>query len=105
MTSLALAGCGSQSGLPEGDLIECAIGPGAQLSAVCIHSWNDVGGPGAFVITHPDGGFRRFVEGANGSLEAADGAVPLVAGAGDEVVVGDDRYVIPAEYRYRTTVP
>lgn len=95
-----LAACASESPPPAGDEVECAIGAGADLSAVCI--LEQVPGSPDIVIHHPDGGFRRFVrDAATGGLVPLDGAEPLVPQASEpgalQFAVGADRYRIPSE--------
>jgi len=92
-----LAACGVQSPEPEGDLIECAIGPGAEFARVCTLEMIKVD---QFTIHHPGGGFRRFVR-HDGGIEAIDGAEELsidVEGEGGETQysIGVDSYRIPA---------
>ena len=98
---IMLGGCGLQSSAPEGDLIECAIGPGAQFSKVCTRE--TLGGDD-FVIHHPDGGFRRFVWTGTGG----ERAIGTTIGAGEvetltplspshiEFALDNDRYRYPA---------
>lgn len=94
-----LAACGSESPPPPGDDIECAIGSGADFSAVC--TLERVGGTDQIILHHPDGGFRRLrFDPASGTLEVIDGADPVVLEQGEGVLqfaVGPDRYRIPRE--------
>jgi hypothetical protein len=95
-----LAACASESPPPSGDEVECAIGAGAELSAVCV--LEQVAGSPDVVIHHPDGGFRRFVrDAATGGIVPLDGAEPLVPQASEpgslQFAVGVDRYRIPSE--------
>lgn len=72
-----LAACGANTTPePEGPDVECAIGPGAQLEAVCTL---EVLTGGEFVIHHPDGGFRRFAyeDSSDIPVTPTDGAGPL----------------------------
>ena len=72
----ALSGCGGNiSQEPEGTIVECAIGPGAEYSSVCTF---ELIADDEFVIHHPDGGFRRFVFNDAGLLSASDGAEPVL---------------------------
>ena len=97
---LAITGCGAEqaSPPPPGDTVECAIGAGAELSAVC--TLEQVAASGEIIIHHPDGGFRRLGRDAqSGALIPLDGAELLVP---EEVgvdllafAVGTDRYRIP----------
>jgi hypothetical protein len=97
----ALAACGGEvSPSPPGDSVECAIGAGVAMSAVC--TLERVTEGDEIVIHHPDGGFRRFVRhAANGALAPLDGAEPLVMTKGEggalQFAVGEDRYAIPPE--------
>jgi hypothetical protein len=92
-----LAGCTSESPPPPGDAIECAIGAGADFSAVC--TLERVSGTPMIILHHPDGGFRRLtLDPASGTLAAVDGADPLVPEAGEGVLqfaIGPDRYRLP----------
>ncbi len=95
--AILLAACGSESPPPPGDAIACAIGAGAEFSPVC--TLEKVGGEGAFVVHHPDGGFRRFRI-ANGAIVASDGAAAVevladISHAHVEIAVETDRYRIP----------
>ena len=65
------AGCTTESPAPEGDLIDCAIGPGAEFSKVCTL---EVVGDGEFLLHSPDGSFRRLVWSEAEGLRTADGA-------------------------------
>lgn len=92
-----LAGCAEESPPPPGDVVECAIGAGAELSPVC--TLEQVAGSAELVLHHPDGGFRRLTrDPATGMLAPLDGADPLVPEPGDSEVeqfaVGADRYRI-----------
>lgn len=100
--ALALAGCGAEqtSPPPPGDTVECAIGAGAELSAVC--TLERVAASGEIIIHHPDGGFRRLGRDAqSGALIPLDGAELLVPEEGGANVlafaVGTDRYRIPGK--------
>ncbi|MDP5104294.1 MAG: hypothetical protein NWP98_10250 [Erythrobacter sp.] len=96
---LALTACGAESSPPPaGATVDCAIGVGAQLAAVC--TLEQVAGTQDIVIHHPDGGFRRLIrDAATGALAPLDGAEPLVASAPDgemlQFAVGEDRYAVP----------
>lgn len=96
-----LAACGANTTPePSGERVECAIGPGAEFQRVC--TLEEL--PQAqFVIHHPDGGFRRFMNDDEG-LNIADGAEPISMNILDgvelsvlEFSVGSDRYRIPQE--------
>jgi hypothetical protein len=93
-----LAGCGSESPPPPGDGIDCAVGAGADFSPVC--TLERVAGTDEIILHHPDGGFRRLIrDPATGTLDAGDGADPLVPTTGAagtlEFALGADRYRIP----------
>ncbi len=85
LLAATLISCGGETATPEpeGDSVDCAIGPGSDFSNVCTL---EVTAPGAFVIHHPDGGFRRFVlsEDEAATLSVADGAEPIVSETFDE---------------------
>ena len=93
-----LAGCGAESPPPPGVEVDCAIGAGAALSAVCkLERAGD-----EIILHHPDGGFRRLSrDPSTGALAARDGAEPLVTEAGDQGVarfsIGADQYRIPLD--------
>lgn len=97
---LVLAGCGGEtSPPPQGAEVECALGPGAELAKVCtLQKLTE----GAFIIHHPDGGFRRFAWDENGHLTTADGAELITSERLDtgantrEFALEVDRYRIPA---------
>jgi hypothetical protein len=93
-----LAACGSESPPPPGDEIDCAIGTGADFSAVC--TLEQVTGTQDIVLHHPDGGFRRLTrDPATGTLAPLDGAEPMVSETGSDsalqFAIGADRYRIP----------
>ena len=93
-----LAACGAQSSpSPAGEMVECAIGEGAEFASDC--TLERVSGGGQIVIHHPDGGFRRFrYDPAAGTVLPLDGAEPLVIEEGQgalQFAVGPDRYRIP----------
>ena len=98
---LLVSACGAgETPEPEGDAIACAIGPGAELSEVCTL---EILPQNAFVIHHPDGGFRRFVRDDEGAIAEADGAARLdiddVPNQPDETVefrVDGDLYRLPS---------
>ncbi len=95
--ALALLGaCGDTSPAPEGEMIACAIGQGADFAEDC--TLERVAGGDAVILHHPDGGFRRMrLDPATGVPVAADGAESVVIErAGDtlQFAVGGDRYRI-----------
>lgn len=80
-----------------GEPISCALAGASQFAAQCRVERNGA----TIVVRHPDGGFRRLEVSADGqNLLAADGAQQSQsARKGDhfEVILGDDRYVIPVQ--------
>ena len=80
--------------------IECAIGPGAEFAPDCLVERAGIDGATVLAVRHPDGGFRRFEQLADGrGLAMYDGAgIAELALAGEvlEVRVGNDRYRFPA---------
>jgi hypothetical protein len=95
---LVLAGCASESPPPEGMMIDCAIGAGADFSAAC--TLEEVAQGRQIILHHPDGGFRRLAyDPASAVLAAGDGAEPLVPQEAEPGVIafalGADRYRIP----------
>ncbi|MEL7219268.1 MAG: hypothetical protein AAGK01_12665 [Pseudomonadota bacterium] len=92
-----VAACATESPAPEGDVIDCAIGPGSEYSKVCTL---ELSNGNEFLIHSPDGGFRRVIlDPAAGEIGAVDGADPLriIAQNGDlaEFEIGGDRYRVP----------
>ncbi|MCM8731352.1 hypothetical protein ACFO8O_10315 [Hephaestia sp. GCM10023244] len=106
----ALGGCGQAapdspapqpaetgaSGAASGNHIACAPEGAAGFSTVCtLEREGDV-----LVVRNPDGGFHRLSIGEDGSITAADGAeaagVTALAGNQIEVMIGGDRYRLPA---------
>lgn len=70
--------------------MDCAIGPGSELSADC---FVEIAGD-TLVVRHPDGSFRRLLR-TDGGLSAADGAGELVVERSDGMVdltIEGDRY-------------
>ncbi len=55
-----LVACSTESPAPEGEMIDCAIGPGAELSGVCTLEQIDGDRIELFLVHHPDGSFRRL---------------------------------------------
>ena len=94
--ALLLIACGSETSAPDGEAIECAIGPGSEFSPVCtLEETSDE----EFILHHPDGGFRRFRHTVDG-VEISDGAdaVEDMSGVSHgylEFSVDDDRYRLP----------
>lgn len=95
---LFLSGCGANtSPEPEGESIDCAIGPGAELGPDCILERISAS---EFVIHRPDGGFRRFRFDEIEGYSLADGAGQLgILSRSDEpftaLRVDEEEYVVP----------
>lgn len=93
----ALGACTGESGLPQGETVQCALRGAADFSQACILEPLDEAGT-SFAIHHPDGAFRRFTYDASGSAFAlADGAESLSVSQGSDpgealLTVGGDRY-------------
>src|SRR5687768_1795828 len=100
---LLLAGCTEDAGgAPPADddsRIECALAGASRFSRDC---WLERDG-WEYVVRHPDGGFRRlewFAIRGGRVLDTSDGAERVrmeVRGDDWEVVVGNDRYLIPRQ--------
>ncbi|AWW74910.1 hypothetical protein CD351_10785 [Erythrobacter sp. KY5] len=81
--------------MPEVDMVDCAIGTGADYSKECVL---EKLGPRQFVIHGPNGGFRRFEVQQNDqgvSVISIDGAAPVAVISDDsplEFAVEDDVY-------------
>lgn len=100
---LLLAACSAGEGgdpLPEGEPVFCALAGSQQFKDQCRVERSTVDGAKVIVVRHPDGGFRRLEVSQDGqNLLAADGAdqsQSALKGDRYEVILGDDRYVIPA---------
>jgi hypothetical protein len=95
-----IAACSPGEAMPQGDTIDCAIGGAADFSDDCV--LERVGEAPDFVIHHPGGGFRRFVQDSEtGEITVSDGAEPLAIFSEDETRLGlqviDDRYLVPLD--------
>ena len=94
---LALAACSKGGTAPaeQGESIACALGGSLQFKPDCTVEREG----NSIVVRLPDGAFHRFTVSKDGqSLDAADGADKAQsARKGDrfEVILGQDRYVIP----------
>ena len=101
--TLLLAGCskGTGSGLEEGEKIACALAGSQQFAPDCAVERSTVDGAGVFIVRLPDDAFHRFALSKDGqTLTAADGADQAQAALkGDkfEVILGQNRFVIPAK--------
>ena len=106
---LAACGQGGPSARPEPEsAIACALAGAEGFARNCTVEPSRAEGRDILIVHHPDGGFRRFVLGADGTLATADGAVEAgVAenGALLDVRVGDDRYRFPYPLRHDAPRP
>jgi hypothetical protein len=99
---VTLAACGPESGAPNGEAIDCAIGPGSEYSEACtLEIARSDTGSEMLVIHQPGGGFRRFEREGAGLLPLA-GAEPLIvlsepANGIIEIAVAQDRYRVPLD--------
>ena len=72
---IALSACAPESGAPEGESVDCALGVGAEFAADCGLERAE---GGSVVIHHPDGAFVRVTFDADsGLLSVNDGALQL----------------------------
>ena len=91
-----LSGCSeTQPVADEGaPTVRCALDGAADWSDDCRLETRRVGGANVLVIRHPDGSFRRLVEGET-ELRPADGMETATSERHDGrviVTIGDDRY-------------
>jgi len=101
----ALAGCSDpapgEGVITKSQMIWCGLGGATELAQDCTLERGSEAGRVAFVVRHPDGKFRRLVASADGqNLFAADGAdqsQSALKGDRWEVILGDDRYVVPVK--------
>ena len=102
--ALALTGCGSKPATENkvdqakvDDRIDCAIGGEPDFAQNCMIERGD---GTALTLRHKDGGFRRLVLDADGTIDTADGAevitVNTMTDGRTEITVGEDRYRLPA---------
>ena len=79
----------------------CSLGGARDFKAECQLDRSVVDGAQVFIVRHPDGAFRRLQVSEDGqNLLAADGAdetQSALKGDRYEVILGPDRYVIPAK--------
>lgn len=96
--ALTIGACSAnQTPEPEGDIIACAIGAGAEFAEVC--TLEKVSN-GEFVVHHPDGGFRRFTsrDGIISHDGADEGSSPQSGEEGIvEIKVDGDSYRLPSK--------
>lgn len=94
-----IAACAPGEDLPEGTMIECALGGAAGFAEDCTMDRQIRHEQRLLIVRHPDGAFRRFEIGVPGEgLITADGVEQAIVDRGDgfvEVRVGADRYRLP----------
>lgn len=101
------AACSPQIAPPQAEegaqAIDCALGEGSGFGPDCLVERAEIDGKRILVVRHPDGGFRRFEQLADGrGLAAMDGADTVtrdVAGDVLEIALAADRYRFPARVR------
>lgn len=101
--ALLVAGC-SQDYAPAAEIndepVFCALAGSGEFKDQCRAERTVVEGAQVIVVRHPDGAFRRLEVSKDGqNLLAADGAdqtQSALKGDRFEVILGPDRYVIPA---------
>ncbi|MFM5923308.1 MAG: hypothetical protein ACKOPG_03870 [Novosphingobium sp.] len=106
----ALLGCvclsacsqgGAEQAEAKGEPVFCALGGSQDFKDQCRIERAVVDGAQVIVVRHPDGAFRRLEVSKDGkNLLAADGAdqsQSALKGDRYEVILGPDRYVIPAK--------
>lgn len=99
---LLLAACQQpQAATEDGEPIWCSLAGAKEFKQDCTLERVEIDGKATFVIRHPDGAFHRLEASKDGqNLLAADGAdVTQSARKGDrfEVILGQDRYVVPVQ--------
>ena len=100
--TLLLAGCSPQPpAAAEGETIACARDGSQQFKPDCTIERSMVGGTQVIVVRLPDGGFHRLEVSKDGqNLNAADGAdqsQSALKGDRFEVILGQNRFVVPAK--------
>lgn len=90
-----------EGGVAKSDNIWCAPAGASEFKQDCALERGTEEGLETFVVRHPDGKFRRLIASEDGqNLFSADGAEQSQsARKGDrwEVILGDDRYVVPVK--------
>jgi hypothetical protein len=103
VSCVLLAACsrGEESAEPVGTTVDCAIGAGAEMQAVCVAEQTFSGNEVGLVIHHPDGGFRRFKILPSGEgVELADGAEAMeqrIVEGQLEITFEGARYLVPID--------
>lgn len=101
---LTSAGCSAGAEQPQATAgaqrIECALGEGSEYAPVCLIERSFAHGERVLTVRHPDGGFRRFEQVADGRgliiVDGADEAKLDFAEGVLNVTVAHDRYRFPA---------
>ena len=98
--TLVLAACSPQAPTAaSGEQIACALGGSQQFKPDCTVERSVAEGTQVIVVRLPDGGFHRFELSKDGqNLNAADGAdqsQSALKGDRFEVILGQNRFVIP----------
>ena len=99
--TLLLAACSSQPpAVAAGETIACALSGSQQFKPDCTAERSMADGAQVIVVRLPDGGFHRLEVSKDGqNLNAADGAdqsQSALKGDRYEVILGANRFVIPA---------
>lgn len=83
------------------ETVWCALDGSKDFTQNCTLERSSVDNRAAFVVRHPDGKFRRLVGSEDGqNLLSADGADQSQSARKQdrwEVILGDDRYVVPVK--------
>ena len=104
--TLLLAACSSQPpAVAAGETIACALTGAKDFKPLCTAERSMADGAQVIVVRLPEGGFRRLEVSKDGqNLNAADGAdqsQSALKGDRYEVILGQDRFVIPAKANAR----
>ncbi|PZU16352.1 MAG: hypothetical protein DI591_06755 [Citromicrobium sp.] len=103
---VSLAGCSDPPmqapAEPGAQAIACQVG-GSDTPQQCFVERRVISDGKILIIRHPDGGFRRFREAADGSglaaLDGADAVRQTFAGGTLEITIAGDSYSLPAGAR------
>ena len=94
-------GAGAKAEAQDGEKIACALGGNTQFKLDCSAERSTADGVSNIVVHLPDGGFHRFEVSKDGQeLLTADGAAQsksALKGDRFEVILGQDKFVIPAK--------
>lgn len=98
----ALAACNQQpteNQQAHGEAIYCAIGGDQKFTPICRLEREQMDKAKVFIIRHPSGEFHRLQVSEDGqqvlAADGADGTKSALKGDRYEVILGDNRYVIP----------